>query len=134
MFMDHVKLSQRFLEDLIACKYDPDLYAPDACLWHNTDEEAKPVSTLPDRMAPTLQAIPDFRLSEVRASGHADGCSLQFRVEGTGPGGTQINYPAAMFITISDGRITWVEEYLDSAAAQPLIDALGGSVPRSPRT
>jgi ketosteroid isomerase-like protein len=93
-----------------------DLYAPDAEIWHNTDG----VVQGPDDNARTLSWIAanlrDVSYTEVRRSATDDGFVQQHVLVATNRAGDRVEVPACIVTRIADGRITRLDEYLDSAA------------------
>jgi len=90
-------------------------YAPDARIWHNFDGVAQTV----DENLRTLQWM-DKRLSNRRyevLSRHAfDGGYVQQHVlHGTLNNGAAFAMPACLVVTVKDGKIARLDEYLDTA-------------------
>jgi ketosteroid isomerase-like protein len=98
-------------------------YAPDARIWHNFDGIAQTV----DENLRTLKWM-DKRLTNRRyevVSRHAfDGGYVQQHVlHGTLAGGAAFAMPACLVVTVRDGKIARLDEYLDSAHTLPLRKA-----------
>ncbi|HTT98517.1 MAG TPA: nuclear transport factor 2 family protein [Rhizomicrobium sp.] len=98
-------------------------YAPDACIWHNFDGEEQTV----DENLRTLGWV-DKRLKnrkyEIISRRVFDGGYLQEHIlTGTLADGAAFSMPACLVITVRDGRITRLAEYLDSAHVRPLLEA-----------
>ena len=68
--------------------------------------------------------LPDFRYEEIRRVATATGFVEEHMVRGTLANGTKINIAACVVADIEDGKIRYLREYLDSAAAVELLKAL----------
>ena len=98
-------------------------YAPDARIWHNFDGLAQTV----DENLKTLKWM-DKRLFNRRyeiKSRHAfeGGYVQQHVLHGTLANGGAFSMPACLVVTLKDGRIARLEEYLDTAHTLPLRQA-----------
>ena len=98
-----------------------ELYAPDAAIWHNTDG----VVQTPDDNARTLGWITanlrDVRYTEVRRAATEHGFVQQHVLVATNRAGARIEVPACIVTTVRDGRITRLDEYLDSACVTAIM-------------
>ncbi len=109
------------------------IYAPDAIIWHNSDglemTVAQNLATL-SWLSATLQ---DMRYEQVVRMPAHDGYVQRHVLRGRCPGGEEITVRACFFVTVSGGRITRIDEYLDSAASADLRrykpDSLAGTKP-----
>lgn len=72
-----------------------------------------------------LRVAPDFRYENAVRVSTDDGSVEEHDACGTVSEGTTFRIPACVIATMKDGRITSIHEYLDTAAARPLIKALG---------
>ena len=54
------------------------------------------------------------------------GVIQQHDLDGVLPDGTKYHLPACIFFKVKDGRITRIDEYFDSAHAEPLFKLLEG--------
>ncbi len=68
--------------------------------------------------------VPDFRYEEAVRSGTETGFVEEHRVRGTLPDGSQLDLMACVVGEVSDGKITVLREYVDTAAAGGLMKAL----------
>jgi ketosteroid isomerase-like protein len=95
-------------------------YAPDAMIWHNYDQ----VEQTRDANLRVLRWVVDnvagLRYEEVRRVVLDDGFVQQHVLRGTAPNGTPLEVPAMMRVMVADGRITRLEEYLDTAQVAAL--------------
>ncbi|MBK9544437.1 MAG: nuclear transport factor 2 family protein [Dehalococcoidia bacterium] len=96
------------------------IYAPDAVIWHN-DEKAEQT---PDRNLKVLgwvtRNIKDMRYEEVRRHETPTGFVEQHVLRGVAPNGAPLEIPACIVCEVRDGRITRLDEYLDSAQTAAL--------------
>ena len=90
-------------------------YAPDAVIWHNTDGVSQSVDENLRVLGWIAQNVRDFRYEDVRCQPTPTGFVEQHITSGTSPGGTAFAIPACIVCTVVDGRITRLDEYLDSA-------------------
>ena len=103
------------IDGLVAC------YAPDAEIWHNTDGLVQS----PDDNARTLGWIAanlrDVSYTRVKRSATEDGFVQQHVLVATNRAGARIEVPACIVTTVRDGRITRLDEYLDSASVAAIM-------------
>ena len=105
-----------------------DVFAPGAVTWHSFDEVEAP--TVPDTLESVRairKVVPDFRMDDVRTSPAVDGLAwAQYTVTGTLPDGTVFRAPAALAVHLDGaGKVTRIEEYVDTAQLSGLFGALG---------
>src|ERR1700684_2128950 len=86
-----------------------EIYAPDAVIWHNDDLIEQPVEENLNVLRGLHRAVSGLRYDVIRRVPAADGV-----LRGQLPGGAEIELHAAMYLQVRDGRITRIEEYLDS--------------------
>ena len=98
------------------------IYAPDAEIWHNTDGLVQG----PDDNARTLTWITgnlrDVSYTKVKRSATDDGFVQQHVLVATNRAGNRVEVPACIVTTIVDGRITRLDEYLDSASVAVIME------------
>jgi ketosteroid isomerase-like protein len=95
-------------------------YAPAAVIWHNFDEVEQSVDDnlrVLGWMAATFSAR---RYEVVFRKEWGDGFVQQHVLHLTKKDGTTIALPACIVAKVADGRITRIDEYLDSAQAARL--------------
>jgi ketosteroid isomerase-like protein len=105
-----------------------DVFAADAVTWHSFDEiEAPTDPATRESLQAIRKVVPDFRLDEARTTPVADGLSFaQYTIKGTLPDGTAFRAPAALAVhTDAAGKVTRIEEYVDTAQLSGLFGALG---------
>ena len=95
-------------------------YAPDATIWHNYDqlEQARDANLRVLRWV--VDNVAALRYEDVRRVVLDDGFVQQHVLRGTAPNGTPLEVPAMMRVTVANGRITRLEEYLDTAQVAAL--------------
>jgi len=102
-----------------------ELYAPDASIWHSTDQIELTVTDLQG----LLRSIASVATAGVRVTGlyiTPDGFVQTQENTYTLRSGVTTTFHAALVATLrDDAQITRVEEYLDSAGLTPLLAALG---------
>jgi ketosteroid isomerase-like protein len=96
------------------------VYAPDVQVWHNFDMVNQSADENLRVLAWMVRKVKDLRYEEVRRYETPGGFAQQHVLRGVAPSGQAIEVPAAMFCTVVDGRITRLEEYLDTAQTAAL--------------
>jgi ketosteroid isomerase-like protein len=97
------------------------IYAPDAEIWHNNDQATQNVSQNLAVLEWVTKNIADMRYEDVRRQVTASGFVQQHVLRGTAANGKALELPACILCTVVDGRITRLEEYLDSAQVAVLF-------------
>ncbi len=95
-------------------------YAPDAQIWHNNDGVTQTVEQNMKVLGWFMAKLPDRHYRLVRRVALPDGFLQQHVLEATLPDGTRWEMPACVIVRIENGRITRLDEYLDSAHAKAL--------------
>ncbi|WP_227981955.1 nuclear transport factor 2 family protein [Nocardia spumae] len=93
------------------------IYAPDAIIWHNSDGVEMTVAQNLATLAWLSATLRDMRYEEVVRMPARDGYVQRHVLRGHCPGGEEITVRACFFVTVAGGRITRIEEYLDTAAS-----------------
>lgn len=65
--------------------------------------------------------VRDLRYDDVRIQLTDSGYVQQHVLRGIAPGGSELRAPACLIVTVHDGRITRIDEYLDSAHVRALL-------------
>ncbi|MGI5323888.1 nuclear transport factor 2 family protein [Actinomadura nitritigenes] len=96
------------------------LYAPDAEIWHNTDDRViSPEENL--RVLSWLTAtLREMRYTEIQRRPTPDGYVQQHVLRGVVPDGTELTLRACFIVTVKDDRITRLDEYMDPAQSRCL--------------
>ena len=95
-------------------------YAPDAKLWHNTDNIEQTVDQNIKLLEWFMRKLPDRNYRVLRREALKDGFLQQHVLEATLPDGTKWKMDACVVVRMENGRIARLDEYLDSAAANAL--------------
>jgi len=91
------------------------LYAPDALIWHNNDQTTQNVEQNLAVLGWVTKNISGLRYEEIRRHVTPSGFVQQHVLRGTAPNGKPLEVPACILCTVVNGRITRLDEYLDSA-------------------
>lgn len=97
-----------------------DCYHPDAKLWHNTDNIEQTVDQNMKVLDWFIRTLPDRVYRVVRREALPDGFLQQHVLEATLPDGTKWAMDACVVIKIENGKITRLDEYMDSAKGAEL--------------
>lgn len=119
-----MELADRFMTAITSGDVDAlrDIYAPDARIWHNADAAEQNVDDNLRTLRWLSRNLRDFRYEEIRRDPLPDGYVQRHVLRGNLPDGTPVELPTCLFATVSDGRITRIEEYADSRGSDPLRD------------
>lgn len=96
------------------------LYADDAVVWHNFDniEQTRDINLVV--LAWMTRNVEGLRYDDIRRR-HFDGGFVQQHVlRGTTKSGGALEVPACLVVHVDGGRITRIDEYLDTAHLQVL--------------
>lgn len=72
-----------------------------------------------------LRKLDGYHMDVERCLVHGAGFVLTTRLCGTTPDGVAVDLPACLLFEVRDGRITAIEEFVDSAQVAPLTSVLG---------
>ncbi|WP_439814564.1 nuclear transport factor 2 family protein [Zavarzinia sp. CC-PAN008] len=97
------------------------LYAPDVRVWHNTDQVEQDLETTLGGVAWFFGALHERRYLDIRRQVYPGGFVQQFVMTGRTNKGEAFRWPGCMVVAVAGGRITRLDEYLDSAGAAPLL-------------
>jgi ketosteroid isomerase-like protein len=121
---DAIALADRFFAAIEAGDIATarEIYAPDAEIWHNTDGLVQG----PEDNARTLGWIAanlrDVSYTKVKRSVTDDGFVQQHVLVATNRAGNRVEVPACIVTIVRDGRITRLDEYLDSASVAVIME------------
>ncbi|MEQ9450215.1 MAG: nuclear transport factor 2 family protein [Pseudomonadales bacterium] len=109
-----------------------DIYHPDVVVWHNTDglEKREQGQSREDNVAllTMLTArISDWKYDIWYREVTESGLVQQHTLRGKLPNGELFAIPVCIVLQIEDGRITRLDEYMDSVHTQPMVQALAGA-------
>ena len=91
------------------------IYAPDAKIWHNTDEIATSVEENLTTLRGFVSRISERRYKDRRVATFPGGFVQQHVLHGVRADGKAVTLPACIVCAVSNGRITRLDEYFDSA-------------------
>jgi uncharacterized protein len=91
-----------------------ELYATDAVIWHNHDGVEQSAEENLRTLSWIVDNLTGVRYTEVRRSVIDTGFVQQHVLRATNRAGAQVQVPACMVVRLENGRITRIEEYLDS--------------------
>jgi ketosteroid isomerase-like protein len=97
-------------------------YWPDAKIWHNTDKVEQTVDQNLKALAWFARTLPERRYRIVRREALSDGFLQQHVLETTLPDGRPFTLHACCVIKMKNGKITRLDEYIDSAETKPLSE------------
>ena len=96
-------------------------YAPDAVIWHNTDRVEQSVDENLRVLGWLIDTFPRRRYDEVHRHEWHIGFVQQHVLRLTKQDGTVVELPACIVAKVAeDGKITRIDEYLDSAQSARL--------------
>ena len=96
------------------------LYAGDAVIWHNDDGQGQTPDQNLRVLRWVMRNVKDLRYEEIRRQETSAGFVQQHVLRGVAPNGERLEIPACIVCTVSDGQITRLDEYLDSAQTASL--------------
>jgi ketosteroid isomerase-like protein len=98
------------------------IYHPDVAAWHNFDNLDQSLADNLRTLGWVSKNVANLRYEEVRRAPMGTSQVVQQHVlRGTAPNGSELDIPACIIFTFDDdGRITRLEEYLDSAQTAAL--------------
>jgi uncharacterized protein len=91
------------------------IYADDAEIWHNTDGVVQTRDENLRTLGWVVTNLRDRSYDEVRRSAMDDGFVQQHVLRATRADGERVEIPACIVCRVADGRITRLDEYIDSA-------------------
>jgi ketosteroid isomerase-like protein len=98
------------------------IYSPDAELWHNFDQRNQTVDENLATLVDLHRRLSDIAYTEVRRFSAPGGFVQQHVLTGNAKGGP-LCMPAMIRFWVEAGRITRLEEYLDTAQAMVMYRA-----------
>ena len=96
-------------------------YAPDVVVWHNFDRLEQGRDQNLATLAWCARHIEGMRYTDVHRVVHSDGFVQQHVLRGRTASGADLQVPACIVARVAGGRITRIDEYLDSTQIAPLI-------------
>lgn len=103
------------------------LYHDDVEVWHNTDGVVQSKQENLRVLGWVVRNLADLRYEVVRREALPEGFVQQHVLHATAPSGRSVAIPACLVVTVRDGLISRLDEYLDSAQiaalTQPAVTA-----------
>ena len=100
------------------------LFAPDAILWHNFDDTAKPVDVALANLAGMQSVLVRSWQEESRTTYTETGFVAQHYGCAELVNGEEVRVPVCVVATVDGGRITRFDEYIEAGAIAPVLAAL----------
>lgn len=95
-------------------------YAPGAAIWHNTDGIEQTIDDNVKVLEWFVRTLPDRTYTVLRREPLSDGFVQQHILSATLPDGTPWQMDACVVVRMEGGKITRLDEYIDSAAGAKL--------------
>jgi ketosteroid isomerase-like protein len=95
-------------------------YAPGAVIWHNNDNLEQDPATVVKVLGWLRKRVSGLRYEELRVQPTPTGYVEQHVLRGTGRDGSAFEVPACLVVTVVDGLITRLDEYIDTAGVAHL--------------
>lgn len=133
---DHVAIAERLFAAIEGGNVDAvrNLYTSDVVVWHNTDDLEQPLDVNLRVLRWMVRTLPIRRYSEQRLSATNDGFVSRHVLRGTRVDGRAVAIPACIVATCTGGRISRIDEYIDSAhVSQVTGDGEQAEGPRRPK-
>ena len=110
-------LAKRFFDSVEAGDIDTlyDCYAPDAKIWHNTDEQEQSRDDTAQTLRGFAKRISNRVYAKRRLQVFDGGFVHQHELQGVRADGVELALPACIVCLVTDGKITRLDEYFDSA-------------------
>ena len=97
-----------------------DCYAPGGVIWHNTDGIEQTIDDNVKVLEWFIRTLPDRTYTVLRRETIPDGFVQQHILSATLPNGDPWKMDACVVVKMKDGKITRLDEYIDSAAGAKL--------------
>ncbi|HZO35607.1 MAG TPA: nuclear transport factor 2 family protein [Solirubrobacteraceae bacterium] len=100
------------------------VYATDAVIWHNVDDTEKTVEESLKFLGALRAVTTRTWYADQRLTLTENGFVLQHYTGAELKSGEELSIPSALIVTVKDGKISRLEEYIESNAAAPAFAAL----------
>jgi ketosteroid isomerase-like protein len=120
---DALALAERLFATIEAGDIDTvrELYAPGARIWHNHDGVVQTPEENLRLLGWIVRNITQLRYEDIIRQPTPAGFVQQHVLRGVNAKGEPIELPAAIICQVSDGKITRLDEYLDSGQIAALL-------------
>ncbi|MEO5900235.1 MAG: nuclear transport factor 2 family protein [Ilumatobacteraceae bacterium] len=99
-----------------------EVYSPDVVIWHNFDQIEQRLEDNLKVMAWMGKTLTKMSYDEIHVQVTPHGYVQQHVLRGTTKSGVAIEVPACLIVSITDGKITRLDEYLDTAQVAALTN------------
>ena len=96
-------------------------YDPSCVIWHNNDNSEQNVEQNLRVLGWVVKNIAGLRYEDIRRQATPTGFVQQHVLRGTSASGKAVAIAACIVCQVENGRITRLDEYLDSAQIAPLL-------------
>lgn len=122
MTTHHLEIADRLFKSIMSADIEGvrSVYAPECVIWHNNDGSEQSVEQNLRVLGWVTQNIRELRYEEIRRQETPTGFVQQHVLRGIGPKGAPLAIAACIVCRVENGRITRLDEYLDSAHLAPL--------------
>lgn len=119
---DPLVVARRFVDALNACDVEAvrQIYAPDVRIWHCFDSRAQTVEKNIETLTFLHQRLNNLNYDILRIVPIPGGYLQQHVLRGELASGDTFALHACAIVSVENGRIATLEEYLDTAQARPL--------------
>ncbi len=119
---DPLAVARRFVDALNACDVDAvrEIYAPDVRIWHCFDKRTQTVEKNIETLTFLHRRLNNLNYDVLRVIPVPGGYVQQHVLRGELPGGEPFGLHACAIVSVENGRIVTLEEYLDTGQARPL--------------
>ena len=97
------------------------IYHDDVVVWRNIDDRELVKAQVMKVVSYLTERVQDLAYEDVKVHVTKEGYVQQHVLRGTAPNGEKVHAHACLIVTLEEGRIRRVEEYLDSAQLAPLM-------------
>ena len=121
--LDALELGDRLFQAICSGDLDGvrEIYAPNVRVWHNLDGVEQSLEENLRLLAWVVKNVAGLRYEHVRRQRTESGFVQQHVLCGTAPGGEPLEVAACLVCRVEDGRITQIDEYLDSVPLAALL-------------
>lgn len=99
--------------------------ADDVVFWNNLDVERSVDEVLVVHAA-ERRHVPDLHFEDVRIRATEDGYVQQATIRGTTTTDVDVTIPVCAVVTVANGRVSRLEEYVSSSHVRPILEAMSG--------
>ena len=98
-----------------------EIFYEDAEVWHSYDQKTMTMQEITEAVDVVFSAFKEMGLKNIQRSFIENGFVQRHNIVGTHVNGAPLNVAACVFVTVKDGKISRLEEYIDPA---PLLAIL----------